>query len=80
MKGDAESGGIFRATFEDKIAMSDIVFCRVWVPVPVTKLAFLSDVLILNLFSIFHRLRSFTTLLLPYYPQVQSRQWLPGKG
>ena len=39
--------GSFRATFEDKILLSDIVFCRTWVPVevknyynPVTSLLF----------------------------------------
>ena len=30
--------GTFRASFEDKVLMSDIVFCRTWVPVPAKML------------------------------------------
>lgn len=29
--------GTFRATFEDKLLSSDLVFCRTWVPVPVPE-------------------------------------------
>ena len=37
-KSVADGKGNFRATFEDKILMSDIVFCRAWVPVEPKKL------------------------------------------
>ncbi|KAL0281214.1 UNVERIFIED_CONTAM: hypothetical protein PYX00_002269 [Menopon gallinae] len=36
-KAISKPEGAFRATFEDKIKMSDIVFCRTWYPVEVPK-------------------------------------------
>jgi len=36
-KAAKDRPGGFRASFEDKILMSDIVFCRTWVPVTPTK-------------------------------------------
>lgn len=36
-KGVGKPEGTFRAVFEDKIKMSDIVFCRTWAPMEVPK-------------------------------------------
>lgn len=37
-KAVSNGGGRFRATFEDKLLLSDIVFCKAWVPVEPEKL------------------------------------------
>nr|CAD7201039.1 unnamed protein product [Timema douglasi] len=36
-KGEVKPEGAFRATFEDKIVLSDIVFCRTWYQVDIPK-------------------------------------------
>jgi len=40
--------GSFRATFEDRVKMSDIIFCRTWYPVPIPQYYAVVDNLLLK--------------------------------
>ena len=54
--------GSFRATFEDRVKMSDIIFCRTWYPVPVSWILKMN--LSLNLIDVFRFLNIMLLLII----------------